>query len=316
MIRYNRVPSREFLCLFKKGNILNCIIDILSSSKHPLDGQFRENDVFSVYYGMTVILKIKYKNKCLIINAADPYKKQISAKDLMASWQVNDIEPNYFMRLLKNYIDNVAVSKQWWKGEGEVQSKWSKMLGIQWNPKCECLIIDREAIICYDSIEEQNIIHRKIKANLRPFRKKIKNNHWATINEGASNELDMFGIGNDGHTIFLIEAKKGDAASKEIYYSPYQIIKYILEWEEAIHSNNKERIIGDINRLIARKKEIGLLPSNAPLIKSYIKEIIPILAIDKRKWSDEVERRRIKCVDLLNDETNGKLQKLRVRELN
>jgi len=105
------------------------------------------------------------------------------------------------------------------------------------------------------------------------------------------------------------------ANASEIYYSPLQVLYYILEWKNALESKDGNQIIGDINSLIESKKCIGLLPSNAPtLVKDVQIKLQPAIVVDRLRCSDEVINRLREVVSVVNQTTDNLLKNLKIWE--
>lgn len=305
-----------------KGEMLNALTSVLACKNKAglpvYDVQFREKNTISIYCGTTEVAKLKLSSNYIKITAARAYSKQPSANKLMKKWEIGKESNQIFKEVFFKYLDQVIVDPRYWKKEGQVQVRWEERCGRNWSPNAPFVIIDREVVLGYDSDDEKKKLQNKfIKAiNLvRKFIDDIPNKKWARCKSRNSNELDLIGVSNNGRSIVLIEVKHHSATSAEIYYSPLQILYYMLEWKCAMGSKYADDILKGINRLIKVKKILGLLPPDAPELICGIKlDLKPIIAVDKRGWSDEVDYRLRETIRAANKVTNNALKDIQIWE--
>ena len=108
-----------------------------------LDVHLRRGDEVHVYCGRTRVLTAKRAaHGSVTVWAHETYRKQPCAKPLFRSWK-SDARAA-FEAALDAYVREVQVGKQWTKGEGAVQARWSR-IRAPWIP------FDREAVLGYDS---------------------------------------------------------------------------------------------------------------------------------------------------------------------
>lgn len=314
MIRYNRAPSDSFYNLLKSTQIIDFLSnEIIGHDSKPLSIEFREKDHLYIYCGMTKILNIHFHSTNEIGISAESYKDQPCAKELVNKWNlVESIDK--VKDLIKFYVNNVKIGESWYMGEGKIQVDYIKKYGLNWRSDRECIVFDREAVLGYEDINEKDRVFDGYKEPLARIKDKYLSNKWANIKDKKANEADLIGISSN-NDLYLIEVKKRDTTSSEIYYSSYQLLRYMLEWENALRSLDKEQIINDMFNLIDKKIGLGLLPRDTIINSRVINRIVPVLAVDKNKWSQKIDDRRKKSIEIINSETNNKLKDLKIWEL-
>ena len=319
MIRYNRVPSPSLLKLLKGGEALNFLTKVLiCKNSVRLDVQLREKDTISIYCGSTEIAEIRARSNYIKISAAHAYSNQLCAKGVMKKWKTGE----YSMRSLKDailkYFDQVEVNSRYWSKEGQTQVKWEQRCGRNWNLEVPFMVFDREVVLGYDSKVQKKELQGKFVSSINLAKKsieKIPDKKWAKYKNRNSNELDLIALGNDGKSIVLIEVKHHSAISGEIYYSPLQILYYVLEWKNALESQDAGDLIQGINNLVKAKKSLGLLPADAPELINGIKpDLKPIIAVDEAGWSNELSYRLREVIRATNSVTHNALEKLQIWE--
>lgn len=322
MIRYNRIPSASLLKLMEKGKVLSTLTDVLickNKAGLPVyDVQFREKDTVSIYCGTTEVAKLKLTDNYIKVTSAGAYSRQPCAYKLMKKWEICKESGQAFKKVLYNYLDRVVVDPRYWKKEGQVQVRWEQRCGRNWNSKAPFAVFDREVVLGYDSDNEKKKLQNKFIGVINLARKSIDNipdKRWARCKSRNSNELDLIGVSNNGRSIVLIEVKHHSATSGEIYYSPLQILYYMLEWKSALESKDADDILKGINRLIKVKKMLGVLPADAPeLIYGIKPDLKPIIAVDKIGWSDEVDYRLRETIKATNRVAHDVLKDIQIWE--
>ena len=318
MIRYNRIPSSFLLKLLGEG-ALNFLTEVLiCKNRVKLDVQFREKDTISIYCGSTEIADIRVRSNYIDISAAHAYSKQSCAKGVIKRWKTGEYSAQSLKDAILKYFDRVEVNSRYWSKEGYTQVKWEQRCGRNWNPEMPFMVFDREVVLGYNSDVQKKELQEKFISSVDLARKSIENipdKKWAKCKNRNSNELDLIALGNDGKSIVLIEVKHHSAISGEIYYSPLQILYYVLEWENALKSQDAGDLIRGINNLVKAKKRLRLLPIDAPELKDGIKpDLKPIIAVDEAGWSKEVNYRLREVIKTTNSVTHNALGKLQIWE--
>ncbi|OQA91428.1 MAG: hypothetical protein BWY26_00973 [Elusimicrobia bacterium ADurb.Bin231] len=319
MIRYNRVPDKQMLDMFKEQRILSCLKEIKVPNRFEglvsFDIQFRRNNTINIYCGLTKLADIKMIYDGFEITTHQTYAAQSCAKKIMRIWKNTDNASGEFIQALNEYLNNVEVSERWWKKEGKLQTRWLKRFGTDWDDSLPWAIFDREVVLGYDSEIDKKSIKENFINRIKLIIQKIEQKHpeYGSIKKKEPSELDMIGVSKEGDALILIEAKESRA--QDMYYAPLQILYYMLEWENALRSNSSSSILEGISSLINAKKETGLFKREMPnIIISKIPKIKPILAIGVKEWSGEIYRRIKATIKIINDEENNILSNLEIWE--
>jgi len=316
VVRYDRCPGRELLKLFEEGNILSCLKDELKPTKQQdlsvFDVQFRENDCVAIYCGTTNLVWMQLKYNALRVSANETYMSQECAAKLRGIWEIEKNKLLDFKEALNNYLDNVQVEPKHWRKEGRIQVLWEQRCGRNYDANVPWMIIDREAVIGYDSDSEKNAVSIDVVDSII---EKVNSKNWAKLKFKRPNELDLLGISKNGEKLILLEVKDATTTSNNIYYAPMQLLYYVLEWQNALNSNEGLGILKDINKLIEAKKGIGFLPEKGPLVSEVgVEGVLPLLVVEQMIWSEEVRKRFKIVLEIINEETDGKLNDLQIWE--
>lgn len=146
--------------------------------------------------------------------------------------------------------------------EGYWSSKLSIDYGRNWTPGNDWLIIDREAVIGFNSTDKKiasevkKEFYSAIKQEVGSIKQNSDFSGWADVSKSFGDELDCLAIGRDGQ-LLCIELKHGDNTSG-IYWGPLQAKVYQKAFEEKM-AELSEPII----KMVLQKIELGLLPPEA-----------------------------------------------------
>jgi len=295
---------------------LSCLKDELKPTNQQdlpvFDVQFRENDSAAIYCGTTRLVRMQLKDNALWVSADEAYISQECAAKLMRIWEIEKNKLLDFKEALNNYLDNVQVEAKYWSKEGRIQVLWEQRCGRNYDANVPWMIIDREAVIGYDSVSEKNAVSIDV---IDSIIEKVNSKNWAKLKFNRPNELDLLGISKNGEKLILLEVKDARTNSNNIYYAPVQLLYYVLEWQNVLNSNEGLGILKDINKLIEAKKKIGFLPKKGPLVSEVgVKGVLPLLVVEQMIWSEEVRKRFKMVLELINEETDGILNDLQIWE--
>jgi len=320
-IRYDRKLDEKHLVHFKEGGLLNFLVaePIVPDQKKyfgltEFDVQIREKNNVAVYCGLTKILNINFYqsgNVPFIFNAdSDTYKKQSCFPK---------IEDYTNQKLIQNsvndYFKQVVVGDNWWKKEGIVQTQYLSICARKWNDNVPAAIFDKEVVFSYLNDAIKKDYTEKHKEQVNSIKQKLAKSigrNWKEIKDTKSDELDLMGISSKGDELFLIEAKADNASAEQIYYSPFQLLYYVLQLKEALGDNST--IIENINEFINQKKAITLLPADFPQL-TEVKKIIPVLAVKKKLWSDEVQNRLMSTIRFIKPYSKNSMSNFEIWEI-
>ena len=261
--RYDRVPSQEFLTLFKKGGLLAPLLQLPQVAGLALDPHFRRRDHFEVYCGQTCLLNVSIARGCVNVDADPAYKDQDPERLLYRKWKTDE---QGFDTVVNNFLAKVKVRTDKIGKEGAVQTAWAASRE-PWTP------FDREAVLEYPGGKEQQARGRSFDA-VDLARREVTRCHsgerWAAlVEQKKSAELDQLAVDAEGRLV-LIELKDGAAkASGSVYYAPLQLLQYIHEWAASI-----DQVRGDLGKLIKARQEVGLSPLDVPPLRGGLRAVI------------------------------------------
>ena len=286
-ITYPRAPSEELRKLIMPGGFLAPLIDLdrrkLEGTK--LDVHFRIKDEIQVYCGLTRVLTVRRLRRpdgYLKVDADSKYTCQPGAKatGLFSRWRTGD---RRFSEAIEAYLDGVEVNPSFTKGEGAVQSQWSRVTG-PWIP------FDREAVLNYESTEhrEETKEFPEVEAAFESIQAEARHGRWKELKLGAR-KADQLAVDPDGRLV-LIELKDAKADDERVYYVPFQLLQYVWEWHGAL-----EAVRDDLRELIDARVTVGLTPADVPALTCGIRAAV-CFGTDNR--SREVKRRYGKVLEI------------------
>ena len=291
-ISYPRSPSDDLWKLLKPGGFLAPLIDLNKREigGHELDIHLRVKDEVQVYCGLTRVLKVRRLRSGDVKVTADPdYTEQPCATKFFRTWNTND---SGFSEAIEAYLNGVKVNPRFTKGEGQVQSQWSRVTE-PWVP------IDREAVLKYDppenrpqatSFPEVEAARGKLMDVHEAQRTVARRAQWAAPPKGG-HELDQLAIDRECR-LLLIELKDASKRTANVYYAPFQLLQYVWEWRDAIKAMK-----ADLQTLIDARVAIGLTPPEVAPLKGGIRAAVGF-GPDHR--TTEVKRRYDMVLDIAN----------------
>lgn len=284
-VSYDRTPSEKLKRLLSEGGLLAPLLNLTERQVCglPLDIFFRVKDEVHIYCGLTRLIQVERYNDKVNVSAHKTYSEQSCADGFFRHWNINEhIE---FKKSLDRYLSRVKVNSRHTKGEGFVQSLWSRVTGC-WDP------FDKEAVLGYSSKEESKAAKgcgqvESACAELKDIAR-TASPPWALPSSGGHKKVDQLAVDSSG-SLVLIELK--DASASLIFYAPFQILSYIWEWHNAIQS-----VLNQLQTLLDSRVELGLISSAVPKLTGDIRATI-CFGPDTR--SDEVKRRYSKVLEVV-----------------
>lgn len=281
---YCRAPSKAL----RKSLAGGMLTPLLAVQRRKLGGceldvHLRAGDEVHVYCGLTRLVRVRFKTTGIRVTAVDSYARQECARPILGQWRYNQAEVPEFAHALLAYLDGVAVRSRWTKGEGSVQSDWSRVVE-PWIP------FDREAVLAYASTAERSE-GRRFEQVVRA-RERVKlirqSRGWAQLPR-LGGEADQLAVDTDG-SLVIIELK--DASKSRVYYAPLQLLQYVWEWHEAFTAVRQQ-----LQNLLDARVELGLTPSAVPRIGHRIRALV---GFGEDRRSREVSRRYREVLDVVN----------------
>jgi hypothetical protein len=279
---YNRKLSDEFSKRIEPNGDLRWLFDFVRD-REDLDfliGKNAKEEWISIYRGLSRCIKIDQTGK---IDAADEYKKlNPCLYDINAKKEIN------FQNELSELLSEVKKEPKFDsyyknKKEGYYQNEISRKYGMLSDSNSEFVIIDKEAVVGYDTEKTKEMIFGKMRENYKDLQKEISKKdakrYGKDLHEKKSlgDELDFLALDKDGN-VLLIEFKHGSNTSG-IYLSPLQIGLYYDIFTKFPKKDLEEAVFS----MLEQKQKIGLI---SPLWKKpdTIKEIKPVLIISEYNY--------------------------------
>lgn len=267
---YQRFLSRDFCDLLKDGGCLRFLLtagmEADNADPCAIDVQLRTGDIVQYYHGTTSLLRVRYRGDGSIQgDAAATYHAVPGCRELIQPCRIEPDPLRCFEQALRDYLPRAmaAADPRYYRNRGE--GFWQNCLAVTFGRNCrpgmDWLIIDREAVIEFDSDEER-------RRTLAPYREKYpaarrrlqteEPNLWGQPPETDSlgNELDFLALGPAGE-LLCIELKHGSNASG-IYWGPLQTCAYRDDFRLLLPD-----VAEDVKALVRQKIELGLLPPSA-----------------------------------------------------
>lgn len=258
-MRYKRAPSDEFRAVLSGAGLLAPLLRVRTVAGLRLDVHLREDDHVHAYCGLTRLVDASLKGGRIRVCSHQTYKKQPCAVGLFRNWDLR--EPG-FESALERYLAKVAVAAAQTKREGSVQAAWASV-------KSPWTLLDREAVIGYDSTKAQSAARASAKVAAARGAVALLADSWANLpHDMTGAELDQLAVDGVGNLV-LLELKFEGASPDSIYYAPLQLLQYVHEWHGAF-----DTLRNDLNRLRDARVELGLSPASMPKITGGLRPAI------------------------------------------
>ena len=278
---YDRAPSAQLQELLSPGGFLSPLVDLaareIGGYRH--DVHFRPRNELHVYRGRTRLFVVKPVSGSVLNLTADvSYQGQPPAGQFLRRW--NTHEPG-FSGELNRYLNKIEGSLSFVSGEGAVQGMWAR-INFPWTP------FDREGTLGGRHLRGRDFT--QVESALRELTELSGRHRWANpLARGT--KVDQLAVDHEGRLV-LLELKDASKSTKEVYYSPFQLLQYVWEWNEVL-----EMVRSDLQAVIDARVEVGLIPVGLPPLEGGIRAAIGFGA-DLR--SAEVRRRYALTLDVVN----------------
>lgn len=278
---YDRVPSALLQELLSPGRFLSPLVGLAAKEVdgYRHDVHFRVRDEVHVYRGLTRLFVVRLiSGSELNLNAHPSYRGQPCAEKFLRRW---DARESGFSEELDRYVNEIRVSSSFLSAEGAVQDQWSRV-GFPWTP------FDREGVLAGSHRTGRDFAQvRSAQAELNDL---ATDQGWsAPAATGA--EVDQLAVDPEGRLV-LLELKDAAKSSSEVYYSPFQLLQYVWEW-----NNLLESLRGNLQVVIDARVEVGLTAVGVPPLSGGIRAAVGF-GPDRR--SPEVRRRYSRVLDVVN----------------
>ncbi len=278
---YNRTLSNSFSKLLEPNGSLRWLFDYVKNNPELdfLIGKNKSREWISVYRGLSRVMTIlKTKRPEIVkLDGAEAYKK--IANNLYGNKNVSENFCDELSRLVKEVSTNAKFDRYYNnKKEGYFQNELSRKFGICGELGDDFAIVDKEAVIGYENLQEKENkfgkiqpVYKELQGELsRKYAKRFGKN---LAKKAIGNELDFLALDKQGN-LLLIEYKHGGSTSG-IYLSPLQIGMYY----DLFLQIKLPELAKSVNEMIDQRKKIGLI--NSQWKTPEIKKVVPILIISE-----------------------------------
>ena len=278
---YGRAPSPELLALLEPGGLLAPLVELTGREDGvPYhDVHFRMNDEVHVYRGHARLIVAKgLGNGRVNLKAHYTYTSQPGATGFFRQWQVDETG---FATALHHYLSTVEVRETHTTGEALVQEQWAKVRE-PWIP------FDREGALQGNGAKGAgfpSVMEAKNELNFL-----AGDNDWP-LPKSTGMFIDQLAIDPEGRLV-LLELKDASKANAEVYYSPFQLLQYVWEWQGAMQG-----VRNSLQAIIDSRVTIGLAPPNVPPLSGEIRASVGF-GPDRR--SSRVKRRYEMVLQVVN----------------
>jgi hypothetical protein len=264
--RYARILNPIFVDQIRNTRLSELIASTSvagSDDKQAIDWQIRENSQLMAYHGTTRLLVIRHdvNDGRFAVSAAPAYSEAAGYVDLMRWHTSDEIEP--MVNLINDYLKSavgLAHSRYYRNGaEGYWQNRICERFGRGYRTGDPWCVIDREAVIGFDSQSEKDAIFLPLRAQYQAVKDNLQQSDPATWGAGGAalgHECDLLALSPDGQ-LLCIEVKHGTSASG-IYWGGLQAAAY-----RDLFAASLDRIGSGIRALVSQKVALRLLPEDA-----------------------------------------------------
>jgi len=291
---YDRELSNSFSELIEPNGDLRWLFDFVIEHDDLdfLIGKNATKEWISVYRGLS---------RCITINPNGEIDGAKAYKDLVPDLYLNVKEKKDFRKELTELLSKIKITKDFDryynnKKEGYFQNELSRKYGILSDSNSEFVIIDKEAVIGYESDITKKRIFGELRKKYKNLQTEISLKYEKIYGKdlqkkSLGNELDFIALDKEGN-LLLIEYKH-DSNTSGIYLSPLQIGLYY----DIFTNYPKKDLEKAIFKMLEQKQKIGLI---SPLWKKpqSIKEIIPVLIISEYNYKRSAKDKYMEIMNI------------------
>ena len=278
---YNRVPSALLQELLSPGGFLSPLVGLAAREVdgYRHDVHFRVHDEVHVYRGLTRLFATRLVSGSELNLTAHPsYQAQPCAENFLRRWDTGETG---FSGELDHYVNGIRVSSSFLSAEGAVQDQWSRV-NFPWTP------FDREGVLGGSHRSGRDF--SQVKAAQAELNDLATDQGWPAPS-ATGTAVDQLAVDPEGKLV-LLELKDAVKSSSEVYYSPFQLLQYVWEWDDAL-----EAIRGNLQAVIDARVKVGLSPVGLRSLEGGIRAAVGF-GPDRR--SAEVRRRYSLVLDVVN----------------
>jgi hypothetical protein len=290
-LSYDRRVAGELLVALEPGGFAHSLVEFGGSGMWALDLQLRglgeERKLYraALYVGTTKVLDLHLKGHSFALSATatfanpdngwDPaWERRHDADWFAARW----VEVDAYLQVV---IEKIMQAGRYVR-EGMVQAAIGRF------PATDFTVIDREAIVSFDSQPEKKACTAELSARwLDALRRVDSPPWWRTRPTSLGDECDVLAVSTTGE-LLAIEVKPHTASDKDIAWSVLQAGMYADLFQRwANHASGKAHEV--LHGMAAQRRRIGLASGTAIQLAAPIK-VRPVVALDRRAKTSAKEK--------------------------
>lgn len=290
-LSYDRRVADELLVALEPGGFAHSLVEFGRSGMWALDLQLRglgeETKLYraALYVGTTKVLDIHLKGDSFALSATATFANPDNGWDLAwekrhdADWfAARWVEVDAYLQVV---IEKIMQAGRYVK-EGMVQAAIGRY------PATDFTVIDREAIVSFDSQPEKKACTSELSARwLDALRRVDSPPWWRTRPTSLGDECDVLAVSKTGE-LLAIEVKPHTASDKDIAWSVLQAGMYADLFQRwADHAGGKAHEV--LHGMAAQRRRIGLASGTAIQLAAPIK-VRPVVALDRRAKTSAKEK--------------------------
>ena len=290
-LSYDRRVADELLVALEPGGFAHSLVEFGGSGMWALDLQLRglgqETKLYraALYVGTTKVLDIHLKGHSFALSATATFANPDNGWD--PAWEKRHDADWYAARwaevdaYLQVVIEKIMQAGRY-VNEGMVQAAIGRF------PATDFTVIDREAIVSFDSQPEKKACTAELSARwLDALRRVGSPPWWRTRPTSLGDECDVLAVSKTGE-LLAIEVKPHTASDKDIAWSVLQAGMYADLFQRwADHAGGKAHEV--LHGMAAQRRRIGLASGTAIQLATPIK-VRPVVALDRRAKTSAKEK--------------------------
>ena len=283
---YDRRVPDELLSALGPGGFAHSLVEFSGSGMWALDlqlrglGEKKKQFRATLYVGTTKVLDLHLRGRWFALSAHRTYARKSNGWEL--AWEERHDTDWFAPRWAQVDVYIQAVTEQvvrdgTYVKEGMVQAAIGRF------PSTDFTVIDREAIVSFDSQSEKDTCKSELAAKwLNRLHPVDPPAWWETKPTSLGDECDALAISKEGE-ILAVEVKPHTASDKDIAWSVLQACMYADLFQRwADHASGKAHEI--LHGMAAQRSRIGLSSDTGVQLVAPIK-VRPVVALDRRSKS-------------------------------
>lgn len=313
-LSYDRRVPEELLKALEPGGFAHSLVEFGGSGMWALDlqlrglGEAKKQHRATLYVGTTKVVDLHLKGQLFALSASLPLACE--ANGWAAAWELRHHDRWFADRWagVDNYLQAVieeVVRKGTYVKEGMVQAAIGRF------PSTDFTVIDREAIVSFDSQPEKDACKNELAARwLNALHRADPPAWWKTKPTKLGDECDVLAVSSRGE-VLAIEVKPHTSSDKDIAWSVLQAGMYADLFQRwADYAAGKAHEV--LHAMATQRHRIGLSNHAGIQIAAPIK-VRPVVALDRRAPKSAKDKLAAVCAHLASA---GLATDLDVRQVN